>query len=422
MEAWIKRLANAEPLDLTAPGLGADFPLADLFADFDHGGRTLLDHTRGVMEALQAAPPPAVEPGDEPAMSPWWQAMPAAYMAAFFEHVGLAEACGGAAGRRASTALPHARESARFARELLREEGLPFALREHVAALVLHWHKPTALVRSGAPARAYRKLSCRVDLRSLLFLARADLRTEDAPAGELGQALNAFERKLTDLGLQGRPVRPPISADALHGLGVRESGELHRMLNAARYFDLVAGLNEPAWCAERFRQERDRPRGRLHILVGAAGCGKSTWAQENLADTAIVSSDRMREELTGDPADQSQNYLVFQRCMDRARTLLNEGREVTFDATNYSEDLRSTPVQAGRWCAAEIVSYYFDVSLSETVSRNGRRPRTVPDTVVRRQYRLLEPPALYEADRHLAVDADGEAVQYWPPRVSAPSA
>ncbi|MHC4789310.1 MAG: AAA family ATPase, partial [Planctomycetota bacterium] len=73
------------------------------------------------------------------------------------------------------------------------------------------------------------------------------------------------------------------------------------------------------------------------MLVGAAGCGKSSWAQEHLAETSLVSSDQMREELTGDPGDQSQNYLVFQRCMDRVREWLREGREVTFDATNCSE-------------------------------------------------------------------------------------
>jgi predicted kinase len=428
MEAWIRRLSNAEPLDLTAPGLTADFPLTDLFADFTHGEHSLLEHTQGVMNALLADPPPQVGAPDEPASTPWWQAMPDAYIAAFFEHVGLPDACSPAAwprssrGRRGSTAMPHARESARFARELLREQGLPFALREHVAALVLHWRRPASLVRSGAPARTYRKLSCELDLRSLLFLARADLQATAEGTEDVGRTLDVFERKLTDLGLLGRPVRPPMRAEVLEGLGVERPDEVHRMLNAARYFELAAGMTEPAWFSERFRQERDRARGRLNILIGVAGCGKSTWAEENLADTAIVSSDRMREELTGDPGDQSQNYLVFQRCMDRVRTLLNEGREVTFDATNYSEDLRSMPVQAGRWCAAEIIGYYFDVGLNEALARNNRRPRTVPETVIRRQYRLLEPPALYEADRHFAVDAEGRAARYWPPPEAAPSA
>ncbi len=134
------------------------------------------------------------------------------------------------------------------------------------------------------------------------------------------------------------------------------------------------------------------PACRLHLLVGPAGSGKSTWAAEHLAGTTIVSSDRMREELTGDPADQSQNYLVFQRCMDRVREVLKAGGEATFDATNFNQGLRRMPVQAGRWCGAEIVSYLFDCGLEEALRRNESRPRMVPEDVVARQHRLLSRP------------------------------
>jgi protein phosphatase len=173
-------------------------------------------------------------------------------------------------------------------------------------------------------------------------------------------------------------------------------------------------MTEPDWFAERLRLEAGRPSGRLHLLIGPAGCGKSSWAESELSGTALVSSDRMREELTGDPNDQSQNYLVFQRCMDRVRRLLGEGREVTFDATNCTESLRSMPVQAARWSGAEVSSYFFDVGVEAALERNRGRARVVPESVVRRHCRLLTPPALYEADRHFLVDAEGRARAYWP--------
>jgi protein phosphatase len=197
-------------------------------------------------------------------------------------------------------------------------------------------------------------------------------------------------------------------------IGFDEPRELHRALNALRYFRLVARMQEEEWALERLRGERERPRGRLHLLVGPAGCGKSCWARDNLAETEIVSSDQMRRELTGDPADQSQNYLVFQRCMDRVREWLCQGREVTFDATNCWEALRSMPVQAARWSAAEIVSYFFDVPLADALERNCGRERMVPERVIRRHYRLLQAPALYEADRHMVVDPAGKVARYWP--------
>jgi predicted kinase len=100
--------------------------------------------------------------------------------------------------------------------------------------------------------------------------------------------------------------------------------------------------------------------------------------------------------------------------MDRVREELHRGREVTFDATNYREKLRQMPLQAGRWSGAEIVSYFFDVPLEESLRRNRQRKRSVPERIIRRHYRLLELPGLYEADRHLRVDTEGATHAYWP--------
>jgi predicted kinase len=245
-------------------------------------------------------------------------------------------------------------------------------------------------------------------LRRCELLAR-----EDEAEQKLG-SLDTFRHKMQQFGVFDRPWPPPVEPERLRDLGYEEPRELHRALNAARYFDLVAGMSEDDWYAERMKQELERPRGRLHLLVGPAASGKSSWAEDHLAHTAVVSSDRMRRELIGDPADQSQNYLVFQRCMDRVRERLRDGEEVTFDATNYDERLREMPVQAGRWCAAEIVSYFFDVGVEEALRRNRNRPREVPEDVVLRHYRRLQPPALYEADRHCVVAEGGEVSTYWP--------
>jgi len=144
-----------------------------------------------------------------------------------------------------------------------------------------------------------------------------------------------------------------------------------------------------------------------------AGSGKSTWAAEHLADTIVVSTDRMREELTGDPADQSQNYLVFQRCMDRVRTSCTAG----------GGDLRCDKLHPGLAPDARAGGSLVrrgDRQLplrhrpGEALLRNASRERCVPEDVVARQHRLLEPPALYEADRHCLVRADGGLELYWP--------
>ncbi len=415
MRDWISILASAEPLDLA--GLAARSPSASRLlqplADYPWRDGTLLDLTQAVADRLLATPPTA-RPSDDPLTTPWWSPMPAAYMAAVFLHAGLPGASTPPSGR-AGVMPPHGRESARTARELLREWGVAFPVREHAVALIGRQARPAGLLGSGAGAEAYMRLACSLDLGALHALKCADLAARGMDAdGPAVRRAEGFRARAGELGILGRPSAPPLDAQQVAALGFDRPAELHRARNALRYFQLVGGMTEPDWVAERLRVEADRPRGRLHLLVGPAGCGKTTWAAEHLAEALTVSSDRMREELTGDPADQGQNYLVFQRCMDRVRGYLREGLEVTFDATNYSEQLRSMPVQAARWSGAEIVSYFFDVALTDVLMRNRERERSVPEGIVRKQHRLLDPPALYEADRHLAVDATGEAVQYWP--------
>jgi protein phosphatase len=415
MRSLLESLANAERLDLAAAleRRPDAFPFLRALSEFPCGERSLLEHTQAVMDALLDEPPPECSAATV-ARRPWWRAMPAAYVAALFQHVGLPEVCSPRPGPK-RLRVPHARESVRLVRDLLRGEGVPFTVREHVVALILARPKPASLVRAGAPVETYRRLSCALDLRALYHLARAELKA--APGEDLEQeagTLEAFRERAEVAGAFGAPYGGPLPEERVRQLGFEEPRERHRALNALRYFELVARMAEGEWFEERLRQERKEPLGRLHLLVGIAGCGKSSWAREHLARTQIVSSDRMREELTGDPADQSQNYLVFQRCMDRIRDRLREGGEVTFDATNYSEKLRSAPVQAARWVGAEVGAYFFDLALSEAMARDRERRRSVPDDVIRRQHRLLEPPALYEADRHFVVDADGEARLYWP--------
>ncbi len=405
MKNLIQDLVNREPPDPASFGSDGPAFLARL-QGYERNSRPLLEVVRCALDTLLEHPPPAAQ-GQDATARPWWSPVPAVYVAALMRHAALpdlAEPGGGLP--------PHAAQSASVARELLRDACCPFAVREHAVALIRNVRKVDSLVRSGALAETFMEFACALDLRALYHLGLAEARAaEDADAE--GRA-EAFRKHLEQLGVFEGPPPPPLSPRQVEELGYEKPPEQHRARNALRYFRLVARMAEPEWYRERLKQEKDRPTGRLHLLVGPAGSGKSTWAYENLGDSVIVSSDRMRRELTGDPADQSQNYLVFQRCVDRIREELHRGREVTFDATNYSEKLRTMPLQAGRWSGAEICTYLMDVSLRESLQRNETRQRRVPEHVIRRHYRRLELPALYEADRHFVVGPDGSATQYWP--------
>ncbi len=73
---------------------------------------------------------------------------------------------------------------------------------------------------------------------------------------------------------------------------------------------------------------------RLIMLVGPSGAGKSTYARTNYAGETIVSSDAIREELSGAGGMAGSQDAVFAAVRDRAKAALAAGKTVVIDATN----------------------------------------------------------------------------------------
>lgn len=85
----------------------------------------------------------------------------------------------------------------------------------------------------------------------------------------------------------------------------------------------------------------------LDILVGPSGSGKSTYASKEYFGDIVISSDRLRENFTGDFKDQSQNERVFETMHKLAKAKLELGIPVVLDATHIK--------RADRIKAAKIV-------------------------------------------------------------------
>lgn len=72
----------------------------------------------------------------------------------------------------------------------------------------------------------------------------------------------------------------------------------------------------------------------LMLMVGPSGAGKSTWLKDNVEQSWVLSSDRIRADLCGDFRDQSRNQEVFETLHELALTRLKRGLPVVVDATN----------------------------------------------------------------------------------------
>jgi predicted kinase len=138
----------------------------------------------------------------------------------------------------------------------------------------------------------------------------------------------------------------------------------------------------------------------LLISIGIPGSGKTTFLR-NLAtekNYTYISPDSLREQLTGDMADQSENENVWKTVEYTTEKYLSQGISVVIDATFTEKSNRERFIQLAKDAGAETVGILFDIPLETALERNAKRERIVPEHIVKKMHTRLseERPALYK--------------------------
>jgi protein phosphatase len=155
----------------------------------------------------------------------------------------------------------------------------------------------------------------------------------------------------------------------------------------------------------------------LVVLVGASGCGKSTFARRHFRPTEVLSSDFFRGMVADDETEQSATTDAFEVLHFVARKRLRAGRLTVIDATNTQAAARKPLVAIARETHVIPVAIVLDVPERVCQARNrARTDRQVPPHAIASQTQQLRKSIRdlrREGFRHVFVlnEAQAEAVE-----------
>lgn len=139
-------------------------------------------------------------------------------------------------------------------------------------------------------------------------------------------------------------------------------------------------------------------KGKLFVMVGIPGSGKSTFAKRvaEAIDGVVLSSDDIRAEMFGDASHQCNPKIIFDEIEIRAKKALSEGKTVFLDSTGVKQFDRIRTVIRYHEDCSEAICVVVDTPVEECFRRNNHRERVVPEWVIDRMLTQYTEPTIKE--------------------------
>ncbi len=291
----------------------------------------------------------------------------------------------------------HSLRGETMARVALWRLGVPFAIREHVCALIRSHQIPFFGITKPGPD------ALRLALR-LSLVTRNDWLVAVADADGRG-------RRCADPADQARIVE--------HCALWTEHCLEHDVLDTAKafpsdhtkcvYFETDPGARLPDVVAH------DDTTCEVTLMAGLPASGKDSWLRAFRPDLPVISLDDLRADLEVDhDGPQAQ---VIAAAREQARIYLRAGTSFAWNATNLSPQLRSQLLELFRGYRARTHIVYCETTELEQHDRNRARPDPVPKSVLDRMLARWSVPDPTEAHAvSYAVSSATPAPIPWPPR------
>jgi predicted kinase len=293
------------------------------------------------------------------------------------------------------TSRGHSARGDGLARVALWRLGVPFAVREHICALIRHHQIPFFGITKPAVDAA--RLAIRLSL-----VTRNDWLVAVADADGRG-------RRCADPADQVRIVdHCALWAEHCRELGVLERAWPFPNPHTQRvYFEAVPGARQPDIAAH------DDTTCEAVLMAGLPASGKDTWLRTHRPALPVISLDELRADLDVDPADAQGHVIAAAR--EQARVYLREGTSFAWNATNLSAQLRGQLLELFRSYRARTHIVYCEASAAEQTSRNRSRAEPVPAAVIDRMLARWTVPDPTEAHAITYAIPPTPGPARWPP-------
>jgi predicted kinase len=126
-------------------------------------------------------------------------------------------------------------------------------------------------------------------------------------------------------------------------------------------------------------KEADQVRPEMIIMIGVAGCGKSTFARRlsESGNYEYLSSDKLRGIYGKDENDQSATYIAFQQLKQKMLGAILDRKNIIIDATNLTVDIRASYVSAAKNAGYKLTAIVFEVERDELIRRCEARDKQI---------------------------------------------
>src|SRR3989344_771849 len=128
----------------------------------------------------------------------------------------------------------------------------------------------------------------------------------------------------------------------------------------------------------------------LVLIVGLPGSGKSTFAVKHFPLDAIVSTDRLRQEMSNNPGNQVISGRAFAVANEIVDSRLSQGKIVVVDAQNLAENNRVQFYQLADRYDAKVVAIFLDVNPDQSIERDNKRNKKTGSRYIKIRKSLYE--------------------------------